>query len=69
MTPGLRASYVLLEAGDNGYRIEQRSVDYDRLAVMRAVEAVRFPGARYVASFINGERRPHWMAHGDGSPG
>src|SRR5215467_10012030 len=43
VTPGLQATYVLLEADAHGYRIQVRRVDYDREAVVRAIEQARHP--------------------------
>ena len=43
-----RASYVLLRADRVGYQVEHRRVEYDRHAVIRALERQRHPGAAYI---------------------
>lgn len=50
----LRASYVLLDASADGYRLEHRRVDYDREAVIEQAERVRYPGTAFIASFLRG---------------
>ncbi len=60
MAPDLRASYVLLEAGPNGYHVEHRRVAYDLGAVLEAIQASGQPAPEFVASFFRGERRPPW---------
>jgi predicted phosphodiesterase len=58
--PDLRASYVLLHADEQGYRVEHRRVDYDRAAVAAEMHRLRHPGASYVVSHLSGERTfPH----------
>jgi predicted phosphodiesterase len=52
-----RASYVLLEADELGYRIEHRRVEYDRQAVVREVLRVRHPAAQYFIGLF-GEKTP-----------
>jgi putative phosphoesterase len=61
MAPGLRASYVVLDADKSGYRVRNVEVSYDRDAVIRALRASNCPSAEYVESFMRGERTPHWM--------
>src|SRR5262249_42231205 len=43
VTPGLQATYVLLEADAQGYSIQLRRVEYDREAVIKAIEQARHP--------------------------
>ena len=50
----LRASYVLLDASEDGYRVEHRRVDYDRDAVIEHGRRVRYPGTEFVASILRG---------------
>ncbi len=52
----VRASYVLLEAGEAGYRIQPRRAAYDNAAVIAAVEAARHPSAAYLVSCQRGDR-------------
>lgn len=56
--PDLRASYVLLDADERGYRIEHRRADYDRGAVLAALERARHPATAFVAGFMLGHQRP-----------
>lgn len=60
LPPDLGAKYILLEAGGGGYRVERRSVDYDREAVMAQLEALRHPGRRFVIEHLRGEFVPDW---------
>jgi len=60
LAPDLRASYVLLEAGPNGYHLEHRRVAYDTGAVLQAIHASGQPAPEFVASFFRGQRRPPW---------
>jgi predicted phosphodiesterase len=62
LTADLRASYALLEADAGGYRLERRCVDYDRSAVLAAIEAVHHPASALLARFIRGEVRSPWAA-------
>lgn len=59
--PDLRASYAVLEADRDGYRIEFRRVDYDRQAVIQAVQEVNHPASEYVTRFMKGENKKDWM--------
>jgi predicted phosphodiesterase len=56
VTPGLQATYVILDADNNGYSIQFRRVDYDRVAVIKAIEQVRHPTPSYLIQFMHGER-------------
>jgi predicted phosphodiesterase len=49
-----RASYVLLKATVNGYSIEQRLVDYNRMAVIASLKQLRHPGAAFVIRLLGG---------------
>ena len=55
--PDLRASYALLEASSAGYSIEHRRVDYDREAVIAALERLRHPGAAFIIQHLRGQYR------------
>lgn len=57
IAPDLRASYVILDADTGGYRVEHRRVDYDRAAVISAVEQLNHPGRGYVIRHHRGEMR------------
>ena len=50
--PNHQASYLLLDADAAGYHIQKREVDYDRAAVIAAVERIRHPGARWIIRFM-----------------
>lgn len=56
--PDLRASYVSLEANAVGYQLEHHRVDYDREAVIAAIEQLRHPGAGYIIGHLRGLRQP-----------
>jgi diadenosine tetraphosphatase ApaH/serine/threonine PP2A family protein phosphatase len=56
VTPGLQATYVLLDAGEHGYDIQLRRVDYDREAVIHAIEQSHHPTPSFLISFMRGER-------------
>ena len=59
--PDLRASYAILEADENGYDISHRRVDYDREAVIKAVQEVNHPAVEYITRFMKGENKKDWM--------
>ena len=59
--PDLRASYVILEADKKGYKINHRRVDYDREAVIKAVQEVNHPAFEYITKFMKGENKKDWM--------
>jgi predicted phosphodiesterase len=59
--PDLRASYAILEADEQGYTIHHRRVDYDREAVIKAVQEVNHPALDYIGRFMRGENRKDWM--------
>jgi predicted phosphodiesterase len=56
VTPGLQATYGLLEADTQGYRIQVRRVEYDREAVIKAIEQARHPTPAFLIGFLRGER-------------
>jgi putative phosphoesterase len=56
VTSGLQATYVLLDADVNGYSIQLRRVDYDREAVIKAIEHSRHPTPSLLIGFMRGER-------------
>jgi predicted phosphodiesterase len=60
LPPDLRASYVILEAGKQGYQIQHRLVDYDHQAVIAAVKQSHHPAGKYIISHMLGQRQPPW---------
>jgi predicted phosphodiesterase len=56
VTPGLQATYVLLDADEQGYRIQLQRVDYDREAVIKAIEHSSHPTPSFLIGFMRGER-------------
>lgn len=60
--PDLRAKYSVLTADENGYTIEHRRVEYDRAAVIQAVQETHNPGAEFLLFALRGENQPRWSA-------
>jgi predicted phosphodiesterase len=60
--PDLRAAYLLMEAEASGLKVEQRRVEYDRQAVIDALERLRHPGAGHIIRSLRGENKPYWLA-------
>jgi len=58
--PDLRASYVILDADEQGYTITARKVDYDRHFVIEQLRQQKNPAYQTVRAFLNGERPPFW---------
>ncbi|MCS7054737.1 MAG: metallophosphatase family protein [Thermoflexales bacterium] len=56
----LRASYYLLEADEQGYRLEHRRVAYDRDAVIAQLQQMNHPGVQVLSAHLRGERQPPW---------
>ncbi len=56
VTPGLQATYVLLDADEHGYSIQLRRVDYDHEAVIKAIEHSRHPTPAFLIAYMRGER-------------
>jgi predicted phosphodiesterase len=59
--PDLRASYAILEATENGYKLHHRRVDYDRESVIKAAIEVNHPATEYITKFMRGENKKDWM--------
>jgi putative phosphoesterase len=55
--PILAASYAILEVTGNGYKIEHRTIEYDRDKVISQLEKLRHPGARFIVQHLRGERK------------
>jgi hypothetical protein len=55
VAPDLRASYVVIDAGDDGYALEHRRVPYDCEAVIAALEALNHPGRDWLIKHHRGE--------------
>jgi predicted phosphodiesterase len=56
VTVGLQATYVLLEANEHGSSVQLRRVDYEREAVIKAIEHSRHPTPSFLIGFMRGER-------------
>ena len=56
VTPSLGATYGLLDADEQGYRVQLRRVEYRREAVIRAIEHSRHPTPSFLIGFMRGER-------------
>lgn len=55
VAPDLRASYVAIEADEDGYALEHRRVAYDCEAVIAALEALNHPGRSWLIKHHRGE--------------
>ncbi len=58
--PDLRASYVLLDADVQGYRLTLRKVDYDHQQVIDQLQTQKHPACSTICGFLQGKRRPFW---------
>lgn len=56
----LEASYAILDAQPTGYSLRLRYVDYDREAVIAALQRLKHPAADFLARFMHGEITPPW---------
>jgi predicted phosphodiesterase len=61
ITPRLQASYALLEADTNGYQLQLRFVDYNRQAVIEAIQQISHPAASFLTQFMRGEKISPWV--------
>lgn len=61
ITPRLQASYALLEADTNGYQLQLHFVDYDRQAVIEAIQQISHPAAPFLTQFMRGEKISSWV--------
>jgi predicted phosphodiesterase len=53
--PDLRASYVMLTADQQGHDVQHHYVEYDRQAVIDALEKIRHPGRVFIGQFMRGK--------------
>lgn len=67
LPPDLRASYVILEATETGYTVKHHRVDYNRAAVIAAVERVRYPAADFITRLMRGQHQPAWPTDQSGA--
>lgn len=56
--PDLRASYAILTCDSRGYTLEHHRADYDRQAVIEAVQRLAHPSEAYITRFMRGENKP-----------
>ncbi|MBI5300784.1 MAG: metallophosphoesterase family protein [Chloroflexi bacterium] len=59
----LRASYAIIEANARGYTIAHRRVEYDRDAVIAAVQQSHHPAGQFIIQYMLGQNTPHWNKH------
>lgn len=59
-TPDLCAWYALLTADTTGYQIQHRQADYDRAAVIAALQAIRHPAKGHIVSYMQGAYVRSW---------
>ena len=60
LPPDLRASYIILDADQSGYRINSYHVDYDHEAVIEEVLRLKHPGADHIIRYLRGQNEPGW---------
>jgi diadenosine tetraphosphatase ApaH/serine/threonine PP2A family protein phosphatase len=60
LPPDLRAGYALLQADQQGYQIVFNQVDYDRQAVIEAMQQRQHPSKEYVTRLMLGQVKPEW---------
>ncbi len=51
----VRASYAIISAHEQGYRVEQRRVDYDQEQVIEMLLRIRHPAAEFIIKHLRGE--------------
>jgi len=56
-SPILQASYAVLDATSDGYKIEHRTVEYDRDQVITQLQSQKHPGAEFIIKHLRGERK------------
>ncbi|HLY30740.1 MAG TPA: hypothetical protein VKQ36_06905, partial [Ktedonobacterales bacterium] len=56
VTPGLQATYALLEADAQDYHIQLCHVEYDRLEVIKVIGQARHPTPAFLIGLMRGER-------------
>jgi predicted phosphodiesterase len=59
--PDLRAKYALLFADEHSYSLEFHATDYDRQAVIDAVQRLNHPSVKNISGYMRGEIRPGWF--------
>jgi predicted phosphodiesterase len=59
--PDLRACYVVLEADETGYHVQHHRVEYNREAVIAAIQRVHHPAAEYIIRTMQGQHKPAWL--------
>lgn len=52
--PVLQASYAILNASAEGYKIEHRQAEYDREQIISQVQAIKHPGADFIIKHMRG---------------
>jgi len=57
LPPILEASYAILEAMSDGYKIEHRTVEYDREKIISQVRKLHHPGAEFIIKHMRGENK------------
>lgn len=65
LTVDLRASYVVIDAGDTGYTVDHRRVAYDHDEVLARIARSGHPARSYISRFQRGEfaRYPTALSH------
>ena len=55
--PILGANYATLKAMRDGYKIEHRTVEYDREQIISQVQKLRHPGADFIIKHMRAEHK------------
>jgi putative phosphoesterase len=56
----VRASYMIINADEAGYRVQAYRVDYDHMAAIEQVRKVQHPGAGYIIRLLSGQIKRAW---------
>ena len=56
LTGDLRTGWTLLEADENGYKLERRYLEYDRRSVIEAVRRIKHPGGSFIIRHLSDDR-------------
>ena len=52
----VRACYAIIEADEDGYKVEFLRVEYNQQSVIELLEGIRHPGRKFIIQHLRGER-------------